>query len=454
MAFSLANVDHAYGQGYGNPIFIGASDGPWEINVIPNRGPQFPQQQGGSITNGGLHTWQGFQGAPARPDGAVGTSGLIVPEQIFAQWFFFRDNVDFSSGERLLETLGFDGAVSSPSDKINLNYGELLSAPYRVNLTYDLNGTSQTQSSITLQLSITNASSQTRDLNFFMYSALQLDGATPGRAQDVLQRTGNTSFRYQSAAGSRVDVNAIGNRIPAGGGNGSAQNPDRFEITPFAGLLQKLSDGAPTQLSNTSVVAGPGQIEHAFQWNILSFAPGEKIVFDITMNGTFRALAMPTSGGGGQFFFSDNSPPVFQQAPRFYDPDPATGFTYEITDGGNFFAEIYLPAAYTDGQYTLEILDPSHPQFGMLLPLVGDGMSLSYDFVTTDADGMGVQSFRITGIEAEANVDPDNPFGFPTGLTFRTNAPANFSMTAIPEPSAVLLLALAGVLWAARRRRG
>jgi len=97
---------------------------------------------------------------------------------------------------------------------------------------------------------------------------------------------------------------------------------------------------------------------------------------------------------------------------RWFDPEVAVGYEYRVTSGPNF-AQLFLPAGFLDGQYMLEILDPTHANFGAILPVIGDGSLLSFDFGI-----LGVNAFRITGIEIGAGIDPLDFNGFPTGLSF------------------------------------
>ena len=105
----------------------------------------------------------------------------------------------------------------------------------------------------------------------------------------------------------------------------------------------------------------------------------------------------------------------------------------------------------------------------VLLPSVGDGnyvlylwngSAFAYDQMLvggqehTFAPG-GVDRFRIGGIEAEAELDPDDPLAFMTGLTFTGAGPLDVTMTPIiPEPASWLLLTLAmGTCLRSRRTR-
>ena len=73
----------------------------------------------------------------------------------------------------------------------------------------------------------------------------------------------------------------------------------------------------------------------------------------------------------------------------------------------------------------------------------------------------GVSAFDVLAIEASAGLDPNNPIGFLTGLTFVTDGsftgtmtPISIDVAAVPEPETyAMLLAGLGVLGFAARRR-
>lgn len=91
----------------------------------------------------------------------------------------------------------------------------------------------------------------------------------------------------------------------------------------------------------------------------------------------------------------------------FIDPEVAVGYDYEVTSGPNF-ASVLLPTTIGDGVYDLYLWENSDYVFSAALT-----GGTEYFF----APG-GVSRFRILGIEVSANLDPNNPQAFVTGLTF------------------------------------
>jgi len=125
----------------------------------------------------------------------------------------------------------------------------------------------------------------------------------------------------------------------------------------------------------------------------------------------------------------------------FIDPPSAIGYDYEV-EGANF-ASVLLPTV-GDGDYSLYLWDGSEFVFDQVL--VGGQEHLFAP------DGVG--QFRIGGIEPEAEIDPDDPTAFMTGVSFTGPGPVDVTMTAIvPEPTTLFLLAVASGAFLCRRKR-
>lgn len=136
----------------------------------------------------------------------------------------------------------------------------------------------------------------------------------------------------------------------------------------------------------------------------------------------------------------------------FVDPEVAIGYDYEVLAGPNF-ASVLLPTGFGDDQYELWV-DDGTGNYVLLTALAGGEL---YVF-----DDLGLDAFRILGIEPELGVDPTDGGAFVTGLTFvaagqvsmtQTPLTANVDGPArVPEPGTALLMLL-GSAFLLRRRQ-
>lgn len=149
----------------------------------------------------------------------------------------------------------------------------------------------------------------------------------------------------------------------------------------------------------------------------------------------------------------------------WYDPKVAVGYTFEMQAGENAFTAVQVPFQYGDGVFDLWLFDEVSAAY--VLSDVQLAAGEWYEFGES-----GVKKFRIMGIETSAYIDPNDPNGFVTGLTF-LSSDTGFSMTpmevdvdatnplsevqaaAVPEPEAyaMMLAGLGLVGYATRRRR-
>ena len=152
----------------------------------------------------------------------------------------------------------------------------------------------------------------------------------------------------------------------------------------------------------------------------------------------------------GGFVFNIPSP-VPPGVIYWIDPEIAVGYTYEVL--GAEFAAVQAPSLSaipdSDG-YTL----------------VFDGLEIALAPGETYEFGPGVSMFQLLGIDPDLAIDPDDPLGFVTGVSF-TNITSSVSVvqtavrfdtgggpSAVPLPASVfLLLGGLGALTGLRRRK-
>lgn len=139
----------------------------------------------------------------------------------------------------------------------------------------------------------------------------------------------------------------------------------------------------------------------------------------------------------------------------FIDPVLAVGYDYILNSGPNF-RTVLLPTGVGDDVYDLWLHDTaSNAFFDSLIDIMGGQV---YDF-----GAGGVNRFSIRGIELSANLDPNDPLAFVTGLTFENTGTVDMNMIPVtvdtdaqngqlPLPNTLALM-LAGLLGAFLVRR-
>lgn len=156
-----------------------------------------------------------------------------------------------------------------------------------------------------------------------------------------------------------------------------------------------------------------------------------------------------TNPDGNPVFNFDNA--VVAEDVQYYDPVVAIGYDYLTGESDPNFASFILP----------EIGDSLFDVF------LFDGSDWKFEAQVAAADeyffgGLGVNRFRILGIETTAGLDPNNPTAFATGLSFVSEGRFTGSMTPISQEVAAVPLSSSGPMllggfgllaWLRRRKR-
>jgi hypothetical protein len=232
------------------------------------------------------------------------------------------------------------------------------------------------------------------------------------------------------------------------GGNGVANviynnifpsTTTNFTVNPSdPHLTQPLQQGRTYSLEINLVDTRDNQA-HGNNANLLS---DSRAFFDFSLlpAGAPPKVVLPTLVLGATPYYSFNTSVVGGQT-VFIDPLVAIGYDYQIGAGDPNFASVLLPMGIGDNLFDLWLWDGT--QF------IDSGKELmggiEYDF-----GGVGVDRFRILGIETSAGLDPNNTTAFITGLKFVADGHFTGTMTPltaqVPEPSAFALFGL-GLAW-------
>lgn len=136
----------------------------------------------------------------------------------------------------------------------------------------------------------------------------------------------------------------------------------------------------------------------------------------------------------------------------FIDPTFAVGYDYTVLDpNGPLFASVVIPDPLPGGDGTFSLFVD-----GQTFSLVA---GIAFDFLSEL--GFSVQSFSILDIAFDEGIDPLDPLGFITGLTFDgpglaqvNQSPITETVVGVPEPGTIALFGVGLAGLALRRRRG
>jgi hypothetical protein len=151
--------------------------------------------------------------------------------------------------------------------------------------------------------------------------------------------------------------------------------------------------------------------------------------------------------------------PVADGQTVYVDPALATGYDYAVGAGSPLIASATFPTLAGDpnGYDVYALTDLVNPLFSNVLG------GTTVDFTSLAGYAGGISGFALRGIDLGAQVDPNDPTSFVTGLTFVGSGTVSLTQTpvtvnvvsATPEPAtwAGLTLGMAALGGALRRRR-
>jgi probable HAF family extracellular repeat protein len=289
--------------------------------------------------------------------------------------------------------------------------------------------------------------------------AIDNAGRVTGYAEDGAGLN-NLGFLHNPSTGTFSAITASGGFAVAQGINSAGQVVGSESVTVPGGARAFLRQpsgamsyfqiaGRPTRargISNTGLITGfhnDGTREAAFVgtsagYQLLYVNPTDDTIGEaindagqisglfIDSTGTWHGFiatpaAMPTgTTSWGAYTFSVD---VVANVPVFIDPEVALGYQYVIGRDSPAIATVRLPIGIGDNRYTLQV---GGHRYSVAAGELFDFRAHGY--------ASGVRRFRVTGIEGQAGLDPDNPYAFPTQLSFVASGRFSGTMQPLCEP--------------------
>lgn len=195
-------------------------------------------------------------------------------EQVFQQWYWFRVG---DAPERSIDTLGGLTITQTAANSANLAFSNGVIA---IDVTFTLIGGSAGSGTADLGeiVRVRNLSNSSLSFHLFEYDDFDLSGTAD---DDLSARLDSSSIRQWDAL-SAVTV-------------GTVEAADHWQIGDVPSLFDLLDDGAPSNLSDSSLSSGPSDRSFAFQWDRVIGAGG---TFLMSKNKLVQAVPEPISTVG------------------------------------------------------------------------------------------------------------------------------------------------------------
>jgi len=211
-------------------------------------------------------------------------------DHLAQQWLWYRVG---NTAESSIDTLALSGTTLTGTKQVQLDYS---GAGFDLELTYSLLGGSFESgvSDLAEQLTIVNTSGGDLDFHLFLYADFDLKGTAAG---DTVTSVNYSPFPF-SAPGYNSVTQVEGSDVQQ---TTFGSFPNRAEAEVFALTLNKLNDGAATDLLNSGAGFAPGStndMTYAFQWD-LTIAQGSSKVIGADMRLDVTPVPEPTTAALG-----------------------------------------------------------------------------------------------------------------------------------------------------------
>ena len=177
--------------------------------------------------------------------------------QVAQQWFWYR--VGTSGGEAAINTISAPTITQTTANQATVLYAN---PSFSVELTYQIGGNSPP--GLNEGVRIINTTAANLDFHFFQYSDFDLGGQVGGQSVSL---NGSAARATQTFLGGRASETAT-------------PNASHREAALFNQTLVSLNNGTATTL-NDNLMAGPGDVTFAFQWDFTIAPNGSQLISKI-----------------------------------------------------------------------------------------------------------------------------------------------------------------------------